>query len=284
MTAPLGIIAGLGDLPVTIADQARDRGEPVYILRIAGFEEPRLADYPGEVVGFGEIGRQMKLLKSAGCEKLVFAGIVKRPDFSALKLDMRGARLLPKVLMAARKGDDALLRVMVETVEKEGIKVIGAHEANRDLTMSRGVLAGPQPSEAALGDARRALQVAREIGRLDIGQGCVVCDGLVLAVEAQEGTDAMLARVSGLAEEVRGREGARRGVLAKAPKPIQERRIDMPTIGPSTLEGAARAGLAGIVLEPGGALVLERDALIARADALGVFILGLDQDDPGAGG
>lgn len=284
MTAPLGIIAGLGDLPVTIADQARERGESVYILRIAGFEEPRLADYPGEVVGFGEIGRQMKLLKSAGCEKLVFAGIVKRPDFSALKLDMRGARLLPKVLMAARKGDDALLRVMVETVEKEGIKVIGAHEANRDLTMSRGVLAGPQPSEAALGDARRALQVAREVGRLDIGQGCVVCDGLVLAVEAQEGTDAMLARVSELAEEVRGREGARRGVLAKAPKPIQERRIDMPTIGPSTLEGAARAGLAGIVLEPGGALVLERDALIARADALGVFILGLDQDDPGAAG
>jgi len=284
VTAPLGIIAGLGDLPVTIADQARERGESVYILRIAGFEEPRLADYPGEVVGFGEIGRQMKLLKSAGCEKLVFAGIVKRPDFSALKLDMRGARLLPKVLMAARKGDDALLRVMVETVEKEGIKVIGAHEANRDLTMSRGVLAGPQPSEAALGDARRALQVAREVGRLDIGQGCVVCDGLVLAVEAQEGTDAMLARVSELAEEVRGREGARRGVLAKAPKPIQERRIDMPTIGPSTLEGAARAGLAGIVLEPGGALVLERDALIARADALGVFILGLDQDDPGAAG
>ncbi len=272
-TAPLGIIAGLGELPVAIAEQRTGAGRPVFVLRVAGFEEPRLAAYPGAVVGFGEVGRQLALLKAAGCEEIVFAGIVKRPDFSALKLDFRGARLLPKVLMAARRGDDALLRVMLDLFEQEGFKVVGAETVNRDLAPETGRLAGPEPDAATRADALRALEVAREIGRLDIGQGCVVCDGLVLAVEAQEGTDAMLARVAGLPATLRGTAGARRGVLAKAPKPIQERRIDLPTIGPPTVEAAAAAGLAGIVLEAGGALILSRDEVVARAGALGLFIL-----------
>lgn len=272
-THPLGIIAGLGDLPVSIAERRVASGLPVFVLRVAGFEDPRLAAYPGAVVGFGEVGRQLALLSEAGCRELVFAGIVKRPDFSALKLDFRGARLLPRVLVAARNGDDALLRVMIDVFEKEGFRVIGADEVNRDLVAGAGLLAGPAPAGEALADARRALEVAREIGRLDIGQGCVVCDGLVLAVEAQEGTDGMLARVAGLPEPLRGRPGARRGVLAKAPKPIQERRIDLPTIGPSTIEAAAAAGLAGIVLEAGGTLVLNRNEVTERVAAVGLFLL-----------
>lgn len=275
MTAPLGIIAGLGDLPVSIADGTVRRGGAVYVLRIAGFEEPRLFDYPGAVVGFGEVGKQIKLLKSAGCETLVFAGNVSRPDFSALKLDLRGARLLPKVLMAARKGDDALLRVMLGTFEQEGFTVIGAHEANDDLLIGPGKLAGPDPEEGSQADIARAMVVAREIGRLDIAQACVVCDGLVLAVEAQEGTDRMLARCLDLPPEIRGTPEARRGVLAKAPKPIQERRVDLPTIGPSTVERAAEIGLAGIVVEANGALVLERDLVIELANERGLFVIGI---------
>ena len=122
MSAKLGIIAGLGDLPVTVAEQARASGRAVYVLRIDGFVEPKLDGFDGEIVGIGEIGKQLKLLKAAGCEELVFAGIVKRPDFSKLKLDMRGTLLLPKVIAAARQGDDALLRTMVSTFEKEGFK------------------------------------------------------------------------------------------------------------------------------------------------------------------
>ncbi|MEM0986058.1 MAG: UDP-2,3-diacylglucosamine diphosphatase LpxI [Pseudomonadota bacterium] len=269
---PLGIIAGLGELPVSIAAQCVAEDRPVYILRVKGFEEPGLAPYPGETVGFGEIGRQVSLLKAAGVRDLVFAGIVKRPDFSALKLDGRGARLLPKVLMAARKGDDALLRVLLDAFEQEGFAIISAEAANARLVVKQGHLAGPAPTDANRADGARALAAAREIGRLDIGQGCVVCDGLVLAVEAQEGTDAMLARIASLPPEIRGTPDARRGVLAKAPKPIQERRVDLPTVGPATVEGAAAAGLAGIFLEEGGALLLDRDRTLAQAAAMGLFI------------
>ena len=125
-------------------------------------------------------------------------------------------------------------------------------------------------------EAARALHVAREIGRLDVGQGAVVCDGLVLAVEAQEGTDAMLARVSTLPEAIRGRPDEPRGVLAKAPMPIQETRIDLPTIGLGTIQRAAQAGLAGVAGEVGRLLVLDREAVIAMADELGIFVVGVE--------
>jgi DUF1009 family protein len=131
-----------------------------------------------------------------------------------------------------------------------------------------------------MADVHRALDVARAIGRLDVGQGAVVCRGLVLAVEAQEGTDAMLARVADLPVALRGQPGASAGVLAKAPKPIQETRIDLPTIGPTTIHAVARAGLAGIVGEAGGLLVLDREAVIELADELGVFILGVESAGP----
>lgn len=286
MAGPLGLIAGLGDLPVRIAEAAEDRGERVYVLRVAGYTEPRLDRFPGEIVGFGEIGRQIRLLKTAGCETLVFAGVVRRPDFGKLKLDMRGARLLPKVLAAARKGDDALLRTLLGEFEKEGFRIIGAHEADTALLAETGLIAGPEPDAAARDDVHRAMQVARAIGNLDVGQGCVVCDGLVLAVEAQEGTDRMLERVATLDPAIRGTPGARRGVLAKCPKPIQDRKIDLPTIGVTTVNGAAKAGLAGIAIEGGGALILDLQGVIAAADRHGLFVFGVPpgaSDQPGQG-
>lgn len=280
MSAPLGIISGLGDLPVSLAEGARRSGRDVYILRLAGFVEPRLAEYPGEVVGLGEPGRAAKLLKAAGCEELVFAGIVRRPEFRKLRLDWSGARLLPKVLKAARHGDDALLRVILEYFEGQGLRIVGAHEVQGSLLAEDGLLAGPEPDEKVRGDIETAVRIAREMGRLDIGQGAIVCDGLVLAVEAQEGTDAMLARCAGLDPALRGSARTRRGVLAKCPKPIQERKIDLPTIGLKTLKGADAAGLAGIVVEAGGALILDRDALFEEAEARGLFILGVRGPQP----
>ncbi|MEL6473773.1 MAG: UDP-2,3-diacylglucosamine diphosphatase LpxI [Pseudomonadota bacterium] len=278
MNTPLGIVAGLGDLPVRVAEDTKASGRDVFVLRIAGFEEPALEPYPGDVVGIGELGRQIKLLKAAGCEELVFAGVVKRPDFSKIKLDMRGARLLPKVLKAARRGDDALLSLLVGVLEDEGFTVRGAESASSGLLVPAGLVAGPKPTADHLADLAKAHEIAGLIGTADIGQGCIVCDGLVLAVEAQEGTDAMLARCAALPEEIRGTPDARRGVLVKRPKPQQERRIDLPTAGVSTIEGAAAAGLAGIGLEADGALMVDKDRMIARAEALGLFIYGLDPD------
>ena len=160
-----------------------------------------------------------------------------RPDFAALKPDLRGLTWLPGAVMAARKGDEALLRFLMDEFEKEGFAIEGAHEVMGELTLAAGPLGAPCAAATAHGaDIAKAIEVARAIGALDIGQGAVVCDGLVLAVEAQEGTDAMLRRVAELPAELRGAPGRRRGVLAKVAKPIQEERVDLPTIGLATIE------------------------------------------------
>jgi hypothetical protein len=272
----LGLIAGGGGLPVEIAEHCRRSGRELFVIRLKGFAGAELAPYAGAVVGVAELGKCFRLLRRAGCEVVCLAGQVARPDFAALVPDLRGLAALPGAVLAAAKGDDALLRFLIHEFEKEGFRVEGAHQVMEDLTLPAGLLGARAPSERDRADAARALEVARAIGRLDVGQAAVVCRGLVLAVEAQEGTAAMLERVGELAEAIRGRADAPAGVLAKAPKPIQETRVDMPTIGLATIEAAARIGLSGIVGEAGGMIVLDREAVIAAADDLGLFILGVE--------
>ncbi|HXA38565.1 MAG TPA: UDP-2,3-diacylglucosamine diphosphatase LpxI [Phenylobacterium sp.] len=272
----LGLIAGGGSLPVEIAEHCQRSGRPLFVIRLKGFAGEGLEPYAGAEVGLAELGKCFKALKRAGCRSVCLAGNVARPDFTALMPDLRGLAALPAAIAAARKGDDALLRMLVGEFEREGFAVEGAHEVMDDLTLGAGPLGRIAPGPESEADIRQAVEVARAIGRLDAGQAAVVCRGLVLALEAAEGTDALLARVADLPEALRGRPGAAVGVLAKAPKPIQEKRVDLPTIGPATVEGVARAGLAGIVGEVGHLLVLEREAVIALADELGVFILGVE--------
>lgn len=272
----LGLIAGGGTLPVEIAEHCARAGRPLFIVRLKGFAGPEISRFPGADIGIAELGKCFKALKRAGCRSVTLVGNVDRPDFKSLAPDLRGMMAMPAVLSAARRGDDALLRALVSEFEKEGFAVEGAHEVMGDLTLPAGALGAVAPSADQMVDVRRALHVAREIGRLDVGQGAVVCDGLVLAVEAQEGTDAMLGRVAKLSSAIRGAPGAPRGVLAKAPKPIQETRIDLPTIGLNTVRRAAEAGLAGIAGETGRLLVLDREAVIELADQLGLYIVGVE--------
>ncbi|MDR6625436.1 UDP-2,3-diacylglucosamine diphosphatase [Caulobacter segnis] len=272
----LGLIAGGGALPVELAARCEAAGRSFAVMRLKSFADPALARYPGADVGLGEFGKVFKALKAEGCEVVCFAGNVKRPDFATLMPDARGLKVVPGLIMAARQGDDALLRRVLDEFEKEGFEIEGAHEVVGEMTLPLGRLGRFYPSAEHMGDIDKALMVAREIGRLDVGQGAVVCDGLVLAVEAQEGTDAMLRRVADLPQAIRGSAEHPRGVLAKAPKPIQETKVDMPTIGVATLHRAARAGLAGVVGEAGRVLVVDRDAVIAAADELGLFVLGVD--------
>ena len=177
--------------------------------------------------------------------------------------------------MAARRGDDALLSFLIGEFEKEGFVIEGPQQVMDELVLSLGPQGRHAPSAENLADVLRALEVARAIGRLDVGQGAVCCDGLILAVEAQEGTDAMLRRVASLPSTIRGAPGSPRGVLAKACKPGQELRIDLPTIGPATIQSAANAGLAGVAGEESHALIVDREATVALADALGLFIFGV---------
>ena len=267
----LGLLAGGGALPREILG-ALD-GRNVLVVRLKGFADDSFDDADKVEHSVGEIGAIVKSLKQAGCDAVCFAGYVTRPDFKTLRLDAGGLKLLPRVLAAGRKGDDAILRVIVETFERAGFAVVGADALLGEGALGPGCLGRVEPDGAALADADKAMHVAAGIGRLDIGQGAVVADGLVLAVEAQEGTNAMLERVAGLPEALRGTREARRGVLAKRPKPIQERRIDMPTVGVDTVRLCDAAGLSGIVLEAGGALVVDREAVIEALDACGLFLL-----------
>jgi DUF1009 family protein len=176
---------------------------------------------------------------------------------------------------AAKQGDDALMRYLLELFEKEGFDVIAPQEVCQSLLLPEGILGAVKLATSHKDDAKIACEIASKIGALDIGQGAVVCGGVVLAVEAQEGTDAMLNRVADLPIEIRGSASLRKGVLAKMVKPTQETRVDLPTIGPATIENASAAGLAGIVAEGGRAFIIDREQVIALADAAGLFIAGL---------
>lgn len=276
----LGVIAGGGQLPFLLATAEAEAGRNPFVVRLNGFADHDYSDWDGADFNLGAVGGIQKALKAAACDAVCFTGNVKRPDIRTMvPSDLAAARLLPRAIRAGMQGDDALLREILGFFEEAGFDVVGADEVLGGLIPMHGVLGQIQPRESDRQDAHKALATARAIGLLDVGQGAVVCDGLVLAVEAQEGTDSMLARVAALPAEIRGSAGAPRGVLAKAPKPIQERRMDLPVIGRSTVEGVQSAGLAGIAVEAGGALVIDRSAVVAAADAAGLFVMAISADD-----
>lgn len=273
-----GLIAGAGDLPRAVAESAGAIGREVFVLGIeeAFSENPTSHDYCDAMVSLGEIGRAIHLLEAAGCRKVAFGGYLTRPDWTRLRLDDGGAALLPAALAAARQGDDALMRVIAQAFEDRGFNVIGLGDLAPDLIARSGIRGRLAPDEAGYRDMELAWAVAGALGAFDIGQAAAVANGLVLAVEAQEGTDALLARVAGLRQSLRGRPGAPAGILLKRLKPGQDRRLDAPVIGMATLLAAYEAGLAGIAVEAGGTLVLDREALVAEADARGMFLIGID--------
>jgi UDP-2,3-diacylglucosamine hydrolase len=277
----LGIVAGGGDLPITMARAVRDGGRAVFVLALTGSASPAgVESFPHAWVSLGELGKAVALLKNAGCSDVTFAGKVGRPEFTQLKLDSLGILALPRIAAAAANGDDALLRAVLTIFEKEGMRVVGSDDVVRDLLAPIGPLGRIQPNEKAAADISQAIRALTTLGSLDIGQALVVCGGLVLAVEAAEGTDAMLERVAGLPEALRGTAAERKGVLLKGAKPHQERRIDLPVVGIRSVELAAAAGLAGIAVEAGTALILDRVRVIEAADRHGLFIFGFSVDQP----
>jgi len=276
----LGIIAGGGELPIAIAQAAQDGGRAIFVVALDGMARPSdVGQFPHGFVSLGELGKAIKLLRQAGCEEVTLAGKVARPEFTKLRLDTRGALALPRIMAAALKGDDALLRALLAIFEKEGMRVIGSAQAARDLLAPLGPLGRLQPSPEQDGDIRHAIRVVAALGVLDIGQAAVVCEGLVLAVEAAEGTDAMLARVATLPAALRGTPAKRKGVLVKAAKPHQERRVDLPVIGVRTVELVAEAGLSGIAVEGGAALIVGRARVVEFANHHGVFVYGFAPED-----
>jgi DUF1009 family protein len=274
--AKLALIAGGGDLPVEIAAHLRASGRPYIVIRIENLSDAALNEHPGHTLGLGDFLKLFEILSSEQCRAVCMCGYVQRPDFEAMKRDDMGARVLPTLQSAGRAGDDSLLRQLANIITAQGYVIEGAHEANPNLLIGSGLQAGPDLSPAAMEDAQKALQVAAAIGQLDIGQAVVVADGVTLAVEAQEGTQAMLRRIPLLNAALRGTASARKGVLAKLAKPIQDLRLDMPTIGVATVDDVAAAGLCGIVARSHHLLIVDKPAVFARAAEKGVFIYGHD--------
>jgi DUF1009 family protein len=263
-------------LPARVAAAAIATGRRVFLVGLDGFADRAvLAAYPHELVRIGAAGRILQLLRAHDCSELVLIGPVRRPSLLDLRPDPEGVRILARIGRAAFAGDDGLLAAVVRVLGEEGFRVVGAHEVLAEATAPAGVLSRVVPDAQAMADIARGTEVARALGGVDVGQGCVVQQGIVLAVEAAEGTDAMLGRCAELA---RGGPG---GVLVKLVKPGQERRADLPTIGPETVRGAHRAGLRGIAFEAGGTILADRAATIAAADEAGLFLLGLDPDTAG---
>ena len=270
--AKLGLIAGAGGLPVEIAAACVGAARPCHVIRLRGMADVALKDYPGEEVGLAELGRCIKALRREGCQRVCFAGTVRRPDFAALKPDLGGLKHLPGLLAAAGGGDDALLRAVLGVFESEGFDVEGVGEAAAGLLLAEGPLGSVAPVGAERSDIAQAMTAARHLGSRDIGQAAVARSGDILASEQEDGTDAMLRRC--ISSPPQG--ALRQGVLAKVSKPFQDRRVDLPTIGVTTIELAAQAGLAGVVGEAGGLLVVDREAVRETADRLGLFVVGVE--------
>lgn len=275
----LGIIAGGGPFPGRVAAAAQAAGRNVFIVALRGYAEPAVvAAFPHAEARLGAAGEILALLRQHRCTDLVLVGPVRRPSFMDLRPDAEGARILARIGRAAFAGDDGLLAAVVRVLGEEGFRVLGAHEVLTDALGPAGVLTQAGPDKQAQADISRGVLVVRALGAVDVGQACVVQQGIVLAVEAIEGTDAMLARASGLSRPGPG------GVLVKLVKPGQDRRADLPTIGPGTVRAAVAAGLRGIAFEAGGTLLSDRHACVAEAESVGLFLVGIEADIPGSPG
>lgn len=275
----LAIIAGSGKLPLFLAEAAREAGENPFVLRLKNEADDIWQGFDNAVVGVGDMAGLSALFRQHHIRRVVMSGAVKRrPAFGEIRANFKSLLKLPmalKTLLAG--GDDAVLRMVISLIEAQGCQVLGAHEILPGLLATTGPLGAVTPDTEFLKDIEKAADAAEMLGRLDVGQGAIAVGGRIVALEGVEGTDAMLARVRALRDE--GRISRRRkGVLVKLCKPQQDVRADLPSIGISTVENAHEAGLAGIAVEAGRALVLEREATIARADELGMFICGIDRD------
>ena len=273
---PLAIICGAGSLPFAVADAVRGRGREVVLFALRGWADPRrVADYKHYWGALGQFGWVCRQARAEGCREIVFIGTIARPQLWRLRFDWGTLRILPRVAAAYRGGDNHLLSGIAKAFEQEGFRLVGAHEVAPDILMPAGFLSKRRPNAQDRADMDQGFRVLEAIGKFDVGQAAVVAGNHVLAVEGVEGTDRMLERVA----ELRSRQvGGTGGVLVKAPKPNQDRRFDLPSIGPVTIEKTARAGLSGIAVVAGGSIVAEPQRLFAMADGHGIFVVGANVD------
>jgi len=269
---PLAIIAGEGVLPRLVAEECRRIGRASQIVIFEGTELDWANHYTTINAIFEKPGRLFRALKKAGCTEVTMAGAMTRPKLNPLRFDIKGLRLAPRILAGLKKGDNDTLSMVTGIFEAEGFRITGAHDLLQGLLIEAGIPTRAQPSPEDRADAARAEEIVTALGKLDVGQAAVVAQGLCLATESSPGTDRMLEFVAETGARYRPDPDGAKGVLLKAPKLGQDWRVDLPAVGPKTMEMAAKAGLAGVVVQAGGVLVLGLEDTVARADALGLFL------------
>lgn len=269
----LGIIAGGGAVPLTVATAAMESGRPVVIFAIRGEASAGVERFPHHWIRWGEIGRLFDLLVREKVGDIVISGSVTRPDFTSIRVDLGAVLSLPKILSLMVGGDDTVLRGVVRFFEDRGYSVVGAHEVAPLLVADVGQLGRVRPTASQSHDVAKGFEAARVLGTLDIGQAVIALTGRVVGVEGVEGTDELIARIADLKSRGRLKWSGREGVLVKAAKPQQDLRVDMPTIGPKTVEAVAAAGLAGIAVESGRVMIVDRAETITVADRHKVFLV-----------
>lgn len=265
----LGLIAGSGSLPFAVIDSCRKSKRPLFVLGLKGHAQSDiLTGVKGEFIRLGAVGKAIRLLKKNGVKDIVFIGGVRRPSVSELMPDLKALSMLVKVGFQLL-GDDNLLKILIAEANKQGFNVVGVDTIVPELLAVEGVYGRVKPSKQDELDILRGIEVAKTLGQVDVGQAVIVQHGLVLSVEGIEGTAELIKRTAQLKRKGGG------GVLVKTAKPQQDRRVDLPTIGPATVQAVYDAGLKGIAIESGSALLAESDKMVALADKLGIFIEGV---------
>lgn len=261
----LAILGGAGRLPVLVQAHHPDA------LAI-GFEGMPTELAGARTVAFEKMGGLFDLLAAEGVSQVCMVGGLSRPALDPSRIDEGMLQIAPRLIKAMAGGDDGLLREIIAIFSERGFETVGAHTLVPELTAVDGILTKAKPSEDDLADIQRADQILTALSPVDVGQAVVVGGGLCFGIETIQGTDELLSQVGRTPEHLR----QAKGVLVKRPKVGQDLRVDMPTIGPATVQNAAHAGLAGIAITPGQVLLLERDSVIAQADELGLFLIAGD--------
>ena len=276
---PLAIVAGEGDLPRLLAEHCASTGREYIIILFAGFLPAWVENRPIFKANFEKPSRMFKMLEEGGFRHVTFAGAMQRPQLKWTKFDLKFLSFAPKLIPAMKSGDDVTLRAITAIFEAEGIQVIGVHDVLEKLLVPSGIQTVTKMTKVDWGDVQRGMDIAQALGRMDVGQGVVMADGICLGVESIQGTDAMLSFVGQTGDRFRLHPKGAKGVLCKVPKPGQDWRVDLPSIGAATMISAANAGLAGVAVQAGGVLVLGLEETVAKADELGLFLVGVDRDE-----
>jgi DUF1009 family protein len=272
---PIGIICGGGSIPMAVAKAVRAHGREVMLFPLHGFADRAVEQFPHHWVHLGAVGGLLSAMRKAGCKEIVLIGSLVRPRPWHVRFDLTTVFVLAKLVPHFRGGDDRLLKAVAAMFEERGFRLRGAHEVAPEILMPAGIAGKVQPSRAEREDVALGLDLLRAMGPYDVGQAVAVANRHVIAVEASEGTAGMLERIAELRRNGRIKLAARAGVLVKAPKPGQDRRFDLPAIGPDTVAQAKAAGLAGIAVEAGGTVVADSAALVRAADKAGLFVFGI---------